>query len=755
MLTRARSAVRARPPRQSRMLGRALARSSGAGSGVRRAAACRPADAWRRRCRGRSAARRPRGSSFYCRHAHPAARAARGDVRDLRLLPRGRRHRRRWRRRAGRRAAARALAARHRRALCRQAPAQLARPRAGRSRRVRPAARGFPGRHRRHGDGRRRRHPRARSGHARPLLRPRRERGRPAVGAGLRHGGRRRASTLAHHLGRALQLTNILRDLDEDAGIGRLYLPREAAGRGRHRRPPIRRRSLAASAPGRRPARSWSPRARASISRRPTPIMAAAPRAHGARAAASWRRPTARSSTRMTARGWAPPRQRVQIGKRAAALDRCCARAASDDRGTVHVIGAGLAGLCRRRARSRERGARVVLHEAAPQAGGRCRSYFDAALDMTIDNGNHLCCPATMRRSPISRDRRERPLIGPDAADFDFVDLATGERWTLRPNDGRLPWWIFDASAPRARHAACATISALARLLCAAAEQADRRRDATARARSTSGCVRAAAARGAQHRAAGRLGARSPARCCARRWPPAARACRPLIAARGLSARLRRSRRCAYLQSAGRRGPVRRTAAAHRPSTSDRVSGARLRRRRRRARRRTSRRPRRAARVAARAAAGSHGADRIPRHRQRAFPHRRRRAGCRPMTGVVNGTAEWLFAFPAACRSPSAPPTGCSTRRARSWRAQIWREVAAVAGLPAEPLPPWQIVQERRATFAARRSRTPAAGRANRAGAISSSPATGPRPACRATIEGAIRSGQHGRRLCCWTHRGR
>jgi squalene synthase HpnD len=32
---------------------------------------------------------------------------------------------------------------------------------------------------------------------------------------------------LAHSLGRALQLTNILRDLDEDAGIGRLYLPRE------------------------------------------------------------------------------------------------------------------------------------------------------------------------------------------------------------------------------------------------------------------------------------------------------------------------------------------------------------------------------------------------------------------------------------------------------------------------------------------------------------------------------------------------
>jgi phytoene synthase len=37
----------------------------------------------------------------------------------------------------------------------------------------------------------------------------------------------REGEELAHHLGRALQLTNILRDLDEDAALGRLYLPRE------------------------------------------------------------------------------------------------------------------------------------------------------------------------------------------------------------------------------------------------------------------------------------------------------------------------------------------------------------------------------------------------------------------------------------------------------------------------------------------------------------------------------------------------
>ena len=62
-------------------------------------------------------------------------------------------------------------------------------------RRVRIAPRRFPSRHRRHGNGRDRRHPRARQCDARPLLQPGRERCRPPVGARLRHGGgdRRRA----------------------------------------------------------------------------------------------------------------------------------------------------------------------------------------------------------------------------------------------------------------------------------------------------------------------------------------------------------------------------------------------------------------------------------------------------------------------------------------------------------------------------------------------------------------------------------
>ena len=57
---------------------------------------------------------------------------------------------------------------------------------------IRPQARGFPRRHRRHGDGRPRGHPRAELRHARSLLRPGGERGRAAVGPRLRHRRRRR-----------------------------------------------------------------------------------------------------------------------------------------------------------------------------------------------------------------------------------------------------------------------------------------------------------------------------------------------------------------------------------------------------------------------------------------------------------------------------------------------------------------------------------------------------------------------------------
>ncbi len=112
----------------------------------------------------------------------------------------------------------------------------------------------------------------------------------------------------------------------------------------------------------------------------------------------------------------------------------------------VHVIGAGLGGLAAA-VKLAGAGASVALYEATANAGGRCRSYHEAALDMEIDNGNHLVLSgnrATMDYLDAIGTRSE--LVGPAEASFPFVELATRERWILRPNSGPLPWWIFSPS---------------------------------------------------------------------------------------------------------------------------------------------------------------------------------------------------------------------------------------------------------------------------------------------------------------------
>jgi phytoene synthase len=116
---------------------------------------------------------------------------------------------------------------------------------------------------------------------------------------------------LAHHLGKALQLTNILRDIDEDAEIGRLYLPKEAldsAGIGF-------REPLAVAADPRLPAAC-------------VPVVSQA-REHFAAAREIMRRCPRKTVVaarvmdeaygeifeRTVARGFAPPRQRLKVSK--------------------------------------------------------------------------------------------------------------------------------------------------------------------------------------------------------------------------------------------------------------------------------------------------------------------------------------------------------------------------------------------------------------------------------------------------------
>ena len=110
----------------------------------------------------------------------------------------------------------------------------------------------------------------------------------------------------------------------------------------------------------------------------------------------------------------------------------------------VHIIGAGLAGLAAATALAPTR--RVFVHEAARLAGGRCRSYFDPTLNLTIDNGNHLLLSGNHAAYDyLSRIGARDALVGPEDCVFDFADLQTLARWQVRPNGGRLPWWIFAA----------------------------------------------------------------------------------------------------------------------------------------------------------------------------------------------------------------------------------------------------------------------------------------------------------------------
>src|SRR5499433_2366603 len=100
--------------------------------------------------------------------------------------------------------------------------------------------------------------------------------------------------------------------------------------------------------------------------------------------------------------------------------------------GCVHVVGAGLSGLAAAVELSGA-GRQVFLHEAAPHAGGRCRSYFDTELGCRIDNGNHLVLSGNeFTLDYLGRVGALGTLDGPGEAVFPFLDVVTEQRWTVR-----------------------------------------------------------------------------------------------------------------------------------------------------------------------------------------------------------------------------------------------------------------------------------------------------------------------------------
>lgn len=378
-------------------------------------------------------------------------------------------------------------------------------------------------------------------------------------------------------------------------------------------------------------------------------------------------------------------------------------------------------------------GWKVELSDSAAQAGGRCRSYHDPQLGRVIDNGNHLVLAgndAVMRylRTIGASDR----VVGPDKAVFEFVDMADDARWTIRPNDGPVPWWLLFAGR-RVPGTGVAAYTALARLL--AGRKSDRvvdRIDLSGQlARRLIDPVLLSALNTDPREGSARLAAAVVRGSLARGGRASApRIAEPTLAAAFVEPAL------AWLALRGGKlstGTRLRTLAIE----GDRVTGldfgsgiepvhgpvilavppwvAQ------------SLLPDLSAPTEFRAIVNAHFAYVPP-------------PGTPAMIGVIGATAEWIFAFDDRL-SVTVSGADRLIDTDREVLARIfWAEIAAIHKLPPE-LPPWQIVKEKRATFAATPQqdalRPGAATRYRNLFLAGDWTQTG----LPATIEGAIRSG--------------
>ena len=401
---------------------------------------------------------------------------------------------------------------------------------------------------------------------------------------------------------------------------------------------------------------------------------------------------------------------------------------------TIHVVGAGVAGLSAA-VRLADAGLRVALYEAAGAAGGRCRSYYDQALDLMIDNGNHLLLSGNAAALDyLGRIGSRGKLRGPSAAVFDFADLRSGERWRLRPNDGRLPWWLLDprrrvpGSALREYFAPLRTLrttvtTSLRDIMTCSGLLYDRLWGpillAGLNTDPPEGSALLAGAMLRETLAAGGM------------------ACRPLIAVDGLSA--------CFIE------PALAYLAAHNATVrlGQRLRGVEFAAKRAIGLDFGPHQTRLAEDDAVILAVPSFAVQELlpdietpDEFRAIVNAHFRIAPSAdQPMIlGVVNGLCQWIFAYRAHVSVTISGADRLLNVSREDLAAAMWREVAALCGFGPK-LPPWQIVKEKRATFAAtpiqNAKRPPARTRWVNLALAGDWTQTG----LPATIEGAVRSG--------------
>ena len=361
---------------------------------------------------------------------------------------------------------------------------------------------------------------------------------------------------------------------------------------------------------------------------------------------------------------------------------------------TVHIIGAGISGLSAA-IRLANANFKVHVHEATQQAGGRCRSYYDAATNLTIDNGNHLLLSGNRHALAYARSiGTEAGLVGPKRAQFPFVDLGTGQRWQLDLGEGRLPLWVFDG-ARRVPDTGLLDYLALMPLIWAAPSKlvGDAIRcEGTLYQRLVQPLLLAALNVDPPEGSAGLAGAVVRETLLA-----GGQACRPLIARDGLSAVLIEPA-IKLLQEKGasiRFGHELREFAMSADGVAQLKFGDDT----------VALEPGDAVVMAVPPRAASSLLPELQTPSKfRAIVNAHFRfdppKDMPPILGVVGGLVEWLFAFPQRLSVTVSNADRLVDMPREELAQAIWRDICKAGGVRGE-LPPWQIVRERRATFEA------------------------------------------------------